>query len=165
MITAKREGNDVILTLAGAAAYLAAVNGFSVTPYDREFDQAAAKYGVPSNLLRAIARKESGFRNVDSLPNANGTRDHGVMQINDSIAAHYGIAIPALANPATNIDTAARLLADIRRELIARKTWSPFNWPMAYNVGGDLRPATVGEAYAGVVVLHWLRYDLGRLTA
>jgi soluble lytic murein transglycosylase-like protein len=165
LLTAERKGDDVFLLFAGAAAYAFAVKDFGATPYDREFDAAGAKYGVPSNLLRAIARKESNFRNVDSRPNANGTVDHGVMQVNDRTAAHYGVSVSALSNPATCIDVAAHLLSDIRRELIARGRFSPFTWPAAYNVGGDLQPAAIGEAYASAVLFNWIRYDLGRVLA
>lgn len=155
----------MIYALAGAAAYAATVAGFQTTPYDDLFDAAAKKHGVPSNLLRAIARKESGFRNVSSPPNANGTRDHGIMQVNERTAAHYGVTVDALMSPAVCVDVAARLLSDIRRELMKRGTFSPFNLCVAYNVGGDLSPYSIGEAYAGVVVLHWLRYDLARVFA
>lgn len=155
----------MLLFFAAASAWAFAVKDFQTTPYDAAFETSAAKYGVPANLLRAIARKESNFRNVHSKPNANGTADHGVMQVNDRTAAHYGVAVADLMRPEVCIDVAARLLRDIRRELIARGRFSPFTWPAAYNVGGDLEPAAIGEAYASAVLMNWIRYDLGRALA
>lgn len=46
--------------------------------------QEATRQGVPVELALAVAQQESGFNNkAVSKPNSNGSRDHGVMQLND----------------------------------------------------------------------------------
>lgn len=135
------------------------------TPFDAAFDRVAHARGVPSNLLRALARHESNFRPDAVGPlNANNTRDYGLMQINEKTAAKYNVT-PAqlLANPELSIDVAARTLVDMRHALGDR--FSAYTWPMAYNVGPDLEPRAVGESYASKVFWHWNLYDVGRLFA
>lgn len=46
--------------------------------------QEAIKQGVPPELALAVAEHESGFNNLAVSPkNSNGSRDHGVFQLND----------------------------------------------------------------------------------
>jgi len=151
--------------LLGAAAGLAfAVRNHLATPYDPLFDEMGARYHVPPNLLRAIARVESGFRpDAVSPENINGTKDYGLMQLNTATLRRVGLSIADAMVPRRNVDAAARLLQSIRGELGER--FSSFTWPMAYNVGSDLHPAIAGEDYARRVLWHWQLYDLGRMFA
>ena len=81
---------------------------------DPIFREAAKKYGVPLRELKAFARKESGMRNVVSAPNANGTVDRGIMQLNSAFDAERGIKNPM--DPAENIFAGARLLRDLKNK-------------------------------------------------
>jgi soluble lytic murein transglycosylase-like protein len=151
----------LVLVLGGVAAIAYATLSYRSTPYDDDFDRIGAQFGVPSNLLRAIARKESSMRaDAISPANANGSRDYGLMQVNSSNLSRLGISIAAALTPAVSIRVAATILAEMRRTLGDR--FSSFTWPAAYNVGPDLQPTAVGQAYAGSVMYHWLLYDLGR---
>lgn len=167
MGTMKLGDGGALVLLVGAAALAWLVKDHTSTPYDPIFDASGARYGVPSNLLRAIARVESGF-NPGALNPAtgnypNGSRDVGLMQINSSNGTRFGLSRADLLDPAKSVDAAARLLVELRTQLGDR--FSPFTWPAAYNVGPDLEPATVGSAYASRVLYHWELYDFGRMLA
>lgn len=155
------------IVLLGAAAGLAfAVRNHLSTPFDPLFDAAGARHQVPSNLLRAIAWWESrGMFNAGAISpsNANGTRDYGLMQINERTGAALGFTTTQLLDPATSIDAAARWLVKLRQELGSR--FSSFSWPAAYNVGSDLSPSAAANAYASAVFWHWGLYDVGRSLA
>ncbi len=76
--------------------------------YDQYVKEAAAKYGVPENVIRAVIDKESSWD-----PNAIGRadpRDKGIMQINERWHPDY-FANNDWQNPAGNIDYGASLLA------------------------------------------------------
>ncbi|CSE45098.1 transglycosylase SLT domain-containing protein [Shigella sonnei] len=47
------------------------------------WDKAGERYNIPSSLLKAIAEKESGFNKFAVNVNNNGSKDYGIMQIND----------------------------------------------------------------------------------
>lgn len=98
------------------------------------FDRAAQRWGLHGPLLRAIARAESGLRPGATHRNADGTVDYGLMQVN---AVHLprlaGQGIDAdrlLADPCTNIDVGAGILADFTRR--HGMTWRAVG---AYNAG------------------------------
>jgi len=81
------------------------------------WDQAAQRYGVPAQLLIAIARVESDL-NPHAVNRVNGQRnasfDIGLMQINSSnlpTLAQYGIHEADLFDACTNIHVGAWLLA------------------------------------------------------
>ena len=153
------ESTTALVLLIGGAAFAYIVADHLTTPYDAEFEKASRTYGVPSNLLRAVARVESNFKPGAISP----TGDVGLMQINVVTGARYGRDRTALLNPSVSIDLAARYLKELRGNLGTR--FSPFTWPAAYNVGPDLNPKDVGIAYASRVLYHWQLYDFGRVLA
>ncbi|MBG6082993.1 lytic transglycosylase domain-containing protein [Rubrivivax gelatinosus] len=111
------------------------------------FKEAAERYNVSENLLRAIAKTESNFDPRATHRNDDGSEDFGVMQINSSwlpALSQYGIGRKELADPCTNVQVGAWVLADniarygntwkavgaynarnpIKRELYVRKVYS-----------------------------------------
>lgn len=79
--------------------------------YSILYAASGAAHRVDPLLLAAIAHVESGENPKATRTNRNGTVDRGLMQINDAVRNDYGLTADALFNPATSIDTAARLLA------------------------------------------------------
>jgi soluble lytic murein transglycosylase-like protein len=106
------------------------------------WEQAAERYGVSPDLLRAIARTESGLDPRAVGHNRNGSRDIGLMQINSAwlpqLAAH-GIAERDLFDPCTSIHVGAWILAGNVRRL--GYTWEAVG---AYNATNP----TLRRAYA-----------------
>jgi hypothetical protein len=99
---------------------------------------ASSRYGVPVELLHAVARVESGLD-----PNAinrshearTGTRDIGLMQINTShlkALARHGIDEASLYEPCLNLHIGAWLLAQSFSRL--GTTWNAVG---AYNAACD----------------------------
>lgn len=96
---------------------------------------ASARYGVPVDLLYAVARVETGNRyKIVSGKNKNGSRDIGLMQINSShlprLAKHGITERDLLENPCLNLHVGAWIMS----ESIARHgyTWVAIG---AYNAG------------------------------
>jgi soluble lytic murein transglycosylase-like protein len=56
----------------------------SAAALDRCFHRAGGYYDISPEILRSIARVESGFNPVAVNRNPNGTYDYGLMQINSS---------------------------------------------------------------------------------
>lgn len=78
------------------------------------FEEAAARYGVPAPLLKAISRVESAGRPNAVHKNRNGTLDIGHMQINTGwlpVLKRYGITQQQLFDPCTNTYVGAWILA------------------------------------------------------
>lgn len=77
--------------------------------------EIGAKYGISPYLLHAIARTESNLNpRIVSRPNANGSYDIGLMQINSSwlpIIARHGITEAQLLEPCVSIEVGAWILA------------------------------------------------------
>ena len=95
------------------------------------FEEAAARYRLPSALLKAISRVESSGLAGAINRNADGSHDIGHMQINSAwlpTLARYGIDQKQLAEACTNTHVAAWILA----QNIARLG---YNWEAigAYN--------------------------------
>ena len=84
-------------------------------PYERCFAKASDRFGVDKRMLVAIAKTESAFdANAVGRPNANGSYDIGIMQINTfwlPTLARYGITEEGLRNACTNIHVGAWILA------------------------------------------------------
>ena len=96
--------------------------------------EASEKYGIPENVLMAIAKTESNFNNDAKNVNKNGTTDIGLMQINSdwlSSLSKYDITRKDLMTDAClNLKVGAWILSNN----VKRLGW---NWDAigAYNVG------------------------------
>lgn len=156
---------DLVLTLAvSAAAATLLVSDYLSTPFDSMFDAEAAGSGVPGSLLRALARKESGFRaDAVGAVNSNGSRDYGLMQINDATARSMGLDVGQLLEPRYCIHAAAGLLLRIKREL--GTAYSSQTWVAAYNAGSPaiLKRGVFNVAYTSEVSWHWQLYRIAEL--
>ena len=78
------------------------------------FEEAAARYRLPSSLLKAISRVESSGRPGAINRNADGSQDIGHMQINSrwlSVLQPYGIGADSLFDPCLNTYVGAWILA------------------------------------------------------
>ena len=79
------------------------------------FSEASDRYGVPKQLLVAIARHESGGRVTAINHNRNGTRDIGLMQINSAwlpLLVRHGLSEKDLYDPCVNVLVAAWILSN-----------------------------------------------------
>src|SRR6266702_7580831 len=106
----------IVLTVAG---FIWMTHKYKVTTYDDIFDKAARDIDADPNMLRAIAKVESNL-NPDAISplNKNGTRDYGLMQVNEKTGMTFGVTDTSqLLNPDTNVNIASQLLARIRTEL------------------------------------------------
>lgn len=152
----------IVLLVAGAAAYVKGTEGPGTTlspsrfktPWDDIFDKYGAQYGVDSNLLRAIAKQESGPYWGKPIPDRiekNGTRSIGVMQVLDATARSLGVSISELRVPDSNIGTAARLLVALKKELGTYYTWD--RWISSYNEGSPnvLKYGIKNQSYVDAV--------------
>ena len=72
-------------------------------------DQAATKYGIPADLLKAVAWQESGWNNSAV---GDGGKSHGIMQIYSSAHPDYDVA-RGQADASYNIDYGAKFLAGL----------------------------------------------------
>ena len=157
----------IVAPIVGVAALVG--SSYTSTPYDRDFDLVGHEEEVDPDLLRAIGRQESNFRaGAVSPPNTNGTRDYGLMQINERTAVALGVQPGALIPPAPghvvrSITLAARLLRAVRRELGERANY----WTViaAYNAGSPaiLRRGIFNQPYVSSVAFHHQMYVLGSL--
>jgi soluble lytic murein transglycosylase-like protein len=167
MVSVTRQGNMIAYTLlAGAGAVALLVRDHLRTPFDSIFDEIGSARNVDSNLLRAIARRESNFRAM--LPptrEPNGTLSYGLMQINDTTAKTFGIDPSLLKSPYTNVDVAARLLIQNRHALGGSP--SVDHEISAYNEGPGtlLKRGILDSDYVAVVKQHYYLYSLGRMFA
>lgn len=96
------------------------------------WEAVAAKYRLNPYLLFAIAKTESGLKPlVKSKPNADGSYDIGLMQINSSWLpklSRYGITEASLYDSCINLDVGAWILAENMGRL--GNTWNAVG---AYN--------------------------------
>ena len=74
------------------------------------FDEASAKYGVPENLLRAVAQAESDF-NPKAVSSCGAV---GVMQLMPDTAKSLGVTDPY--NAEQNINGGAKYLSDLLKK-------------------------------------------------
>lgn len=165
MIRTTRTGDFLTVSLmAGAAglAYLLASGTYTKTAFDRLFEDAGRDKQIEPDMLRAIAQAESSMNPNAVAQNPGGAPDFGLMQINGRTADRYGIARDTLLDPAVSVATAARLLADIRKELGGK--FSPFTWIAAYNAGAPaiLRRGVFNVTYVSRVMFHWQMFAIAR---
>lgn len=102
----------------------------------------ARRQGVPVELALAIAQQESGFNNIAvSKPNKDGSRDHGVMQLNDKYHK-----LKNVYDPVENIRYGIGMIKNglARNNGNIRKTLSDYN--AGPNAVGEGRRK--GDAYA-----------------
>mgnify|MGYP001194436883 CR=1 FL=1 len=103
------------------------------------WDEASVEYGIPANVLKAIAKVESNFnpkavRKPYVAGNKDGSYDIGLVQINSShfpkLEREFGITENQLYDGCTNLKVGAWILADNVRRL-------GWNWNAigAYNAG------------------------------
>lgn len=157
--------DELVLTFAiGAGAAALLTIGYLETPFDRDFEEVGAARGIDPDLLRAIARQESQFvPTAVSQANRNGTRDFGLMQVNEATARALGRDQARLLEPRYSIDTAAELLQRIRSELGGKLS----EWTLiaAYNAGSPaiLSRGVFNVAYASAVSWNLSLYRLARL--
>jgi len=84
------------------------------------FTEYGTLFGVPPNLLWAIAKVESNFNPNSVAKNKNGTKDIGLMQINtvhlDRLKRDYGIDANLLFDVRINIAVGAQILSKCIRK-------------------------------------------------
>jgi len=129
---------------AGIATALCLVAGQAQATFC--FDEAAAHYDVPVELLKAIAKVESGFNARAVHRNSDGSEDIGGLQINSSwlpVLRKYGITRQDLFDPCINTYIGAWVLAKNIQSL-------GYNWTAigAYNAKSDKKR----EKYARIIL-------------
>ena len=97
------------------------------------WEEASTTYGVPVNVLKAVAKTESGFNPKATNKNSDSSIDSGLMQINSRwlpTLAKYKITQADLKDPCTNLKVGAWILSNNAKNL-------GWNWNAigAYNVG------------------------------
>jgi len=115
-------------TSSGATTYIE-------TPMDSIFEAAAAKYNLPVNLLKAVAKAESNF-NTTAVSRCGA---QGVMQLMPATAKYLGVTDPFDAEQ--NIFGGARYLS----ELLGR-----FNGNIEFAVAGYNAGGGAVEKYGGI---------------
>jgi soluble lytic murein transglycosylase-like protein len=88
----------------------------SITLGQSCFDQAGERYRVAPHLLRAIANQESGMNPKAIHTNKDGTKDFGIMQINERWMPQlrqFGISKEGLMDPCQNIHVSAYILRNL----------------------------------------------------
>lgn len=118
----------LLSTLAAVAAIAAPLSAQAHC-----WEDAARDYGIPAEVLKAVAKTESNFNSEAMNRNPNGTHDIGMMQINSTwlkTLESYGITESDLRQPCTNIKVGAWVLSNNAKKL-------GWNWNAigAYNVG------------------------------
>ena len=107
-------------------------------------EQAAQREGLDANLLRAVARQESGFRSCAVSPKGA----MGLMQLMPATALELGVRDPF--DPAENLSSGARLL----KQLLARFGGDTALALGAYNAG----PSRVDESGGIPQIPETMRY-------
>lgn len=128
-----RNGRAVaVLAIALSCAASCALAGAPSAEVDQCLASAAQKYRLSFPLLRAMAEQESGFDpGARGRPNADGSVDHGLLQINDSWLpklARFDIRLQDLYRPCVNAEVGAWILAENIQRL--GLTWNAIG---AYN--------------------------------
>lgn len=142
-------------------------------PFDAYFDTVGKSFGVPPNLLRAIAWNESTFdpnaysENLSKDKTRVASVDYGLMQINGSNLRRMRLTPEDAYNPKKAIEIAASLLVSMKKA-VGKKLGSNFStyfWVMAYNTGPDLEPRDKGDVYASRVMKYYDAIERGTFFA
>lgn len=113
------------------------------------FDEAAARFGLPTSLLKAISRVESSGNPHAVNRNSNGSYDIGHMQINSQwlpVLQRYGIDERMLFDACVSTYVGAWVLAqNIRRH--------GYNWTAvgAYNASNPTKRVAYARKVATVL--------------
>ncbi|MCF8567721.1 lytic transglycosylase domain-containing protein [Alicyclobacillus tolerans] len=117
------------------------VSRAGITQWSKYIQQAAAKYGIPANMIAAVMQNESGGKN--GLTSSAGAQ--GLMQIMPSNDNAYGITNPW--NPQQNINAGAKMLSQLYQKFHG-------NWSAAlgaYNGGPGNAYGSAEQQYAATV--------------
>ncbi len=113
------------------------VSQASATSLERCFNLASQNYGIPVNLLKAIAKTETSFNPYAININKNKSYDMGIMQINSTWLpklGRIGITQADLFDGCKNIQIGAWILAsNIKQYGFNRKAIGAYNSPTAKN--------------------------------
>ena len=123
-----------LLTLAALAEPSCRAHPWQMHALVTEADRASRRHSLPVGLLVAVVLAESGGRNIISRRRYNGSRDHGVMQINAHHLSKRRLAL--LLTLEVNTDRGASILASSRsrcagracRCLEAHDNWNSRTW-------------------------------------
>jgi soluble lytic murein transglycosylase-like protein len=119
--------------------------------YSACFDEAAARYGLPVTLLKAISRVESSGRPNAINRNSNGTYDIGHMQVNTGwlpTLERFGINEQKLFDVCTNTYVGAWILAQNISKL--GYSWDAIG---AYNAVSPRKRSAYAQKIAAVLRL------------
>ena len=97
-----------------AFALIASLSGLVPNAAQACWEQAGNQYGIPAQLLYAIAQAESSLNPRAVGRNPGGSHDIGLMQVNSGhlpTLAKFGIRERDLFDPCTNIRVGAWILA------------------------------------------------------
>lgn len=125
---------DTILAVILSGVFGAQLSRLAVTgKYRALYVEIGKQLGVDPNLLHALALKETREQpQLVSPANANGTRDYGLMQINDTNLARYGLTTATALDPRQSVTAAANLIRGIYRQAPAFSVLDVFS---VYNAG------------------------------
>jgi soluble lytic murein transglycosylase-like protein len=153
-VPGKADGAGALLTWLDISPQVKAV-----LPWLRE---AALRHGVDAELLTAVIAVESGF-NADAVSPRGAI---GLMQITAETGDRYATATERLApadtrllDPRTNIQTGARMLADLQRRYarvdVALAAWNAGEGAVRRH-GGAMPPIDETRAHVHLVMeLYW----------
>ncbi len=117
-------------------------------------EEVARAYDLPVGFVTAIMQREGAGPNTISRMNKNGTRDRGIMQLNDAV-----FPTPHWFTPEVNVNLACFLIASLRNTF--RGNW--WQVAMAYNCGivpvMQGQPPSQSVEYAGYVLDTWRSYN------
>lgn len=125
---------------------------------EEAIEEAAARYGLDPNLIRAVMKRESGGHRKAVSPKGAS----GLMQLMPGTAAHYGVK--NIFDPAQNIDAGAHYLADLIKmfEGDLRLVFAAYNaGPGAVNKYGGVPPFAETRAYVPAVMRNYTRLSTG----
>ena len=112
---------------------------------------SANSRGIDPAIALAIASHESGFNpNAVNTANPNGTKDWGVMQLNDTTVQTIGVTNPL--DPKQNIDAGVSLLAGLLNRYsgnVRNALWAYASGPG--NVGPTKTPNSIAQGFIDYV--------------